>query len=77
MRVVRPSSYPSENYSKERNETQMENTRPRGRLATGRLRDKQLSSTLTTLLYFHDTQFATRPYTLHRLFDNRIQISLR
>lgn len=77
MRVVRPSSYPSENNIKERNETQMENTRPRGRLATGRLRDKQLSSTLTTLLHFHDTQFATRPYTLHKLFDNRIQISLR
>ena len=65
------------NYIKERNETQMENKRPLGRLATGRLRDKQLSSTLTTLLRFHDTQFATHPYTLHRLFDNRIQINLR
>lgn len=53
----------------------MENTRPRGRLATGRLRDKQLSSTLTTLLHFDGNQFATHPYTLHKSFDNRIQIS--
>ena len=53
----------------------MENTRPRGRPDTVRLRDKQLSSTLTTLLHFDDTQYVTRPYTLHRLFDNRIQIS--
>lgn len=77
MRVVRPSSYPSENYSKERNETQMENTRPRGRLATSRLRDKQLSSNLISLPHFDDTQFAIRPYTLHKSFDNHIQISLR
>lgn len=75
MRVVRPSSYPSENHIKERNETQMENKRPRGRLATGGLRDKQIPSNFTTLLHSHDTQFAIRPYTLHRLFDNRIQIS--
>ena len=75
MRVVRPSSYPSENYSKERNETQMENKRPRVRPATVILRDKQLSSNLISLPHFDDTQFATRPYTLRRLFDNRIQIS--
>ena len=55
----------------------MENKRPLGRLATGRLRDKQLSSNLTILLHSHDTQHATHPYTLHRLFDNRIQISLQ
>ena len=75
MRAVRPSSYPIQNSIKERNETQLENKHPRGQPATGKLRDKQLSSNLTTLLRFHDTQFATRPYTLRRLFDNRIQIS--
>ena len=55
----------------------MENKRPRGRPATGRLRDKQIPSNLTTLPRFYDTQYATHPYTLHRLFDNHIQISLR
>lgn len=38
---------PIENYIKERNETQMENKRPRGRPATGRLRDKQISFMVT------------------------------
>ena len=77
MKAFSPSSYPTKNYIKESNETQMENKRPRGRPATVRLRDKQLSSNLTILLRFYDTQYATRPYILHRLFDNRIQISLR
>lgn len=77
MRVVRPSSYPIKNYIKERNETQLENKHPRGQPATGKLRDKQLSSNLTTLLRFHDTQPATHPYILHKSFDNRNQISLR
>ena len=42
-----PTLIPSENYIKERNETQMENKRPRGRPATGRLRDKQMNFMVT------------------------------
>ena len=66
MRAVRPSSSPIENYNKERNETQMENKRPRGRPATGRVRNKQMTFKVTEQEYIkikeyisnHDTTLA-------------------
>lgn len=59
--------------TKERNETQMENKRPRGRPATGRLRNKQIKFWVSEQEYIKIKEYITKhDITLAQLVMDKI-----
>ena len=59
--------------TKERNETQMENKRPRGRPATGRLRNKQIKLWVTEQEYIKIKEYISKhELTLAQLIMDKI-----